>query len=142
MRLQDGGDALRVLRLAAGQPAELRHGLGGLRYGPHGLGPGLPSAEPVDQVRGGGLRPPVVAQQRGAYEVALVVQRYQTVLLRGHTDGLDAFEEPPGGSLTEGEEPRLRVHLRGLGLDGMRGVPLPQHRTGVRVADDDVSEGG
>lgn len=101
VRLQHGGDPLRVLRLGPHQPAQLRHGLRGLRNGPDGLGPGLPPAEPVDEIRSRGLRTPVVAEQRRPYEIALVVQRHQPVLLRGHTDGLHAFEQPSGGRLTE-----------------------------------------
>ncbi len=101
VRLQDRGDPLRVLRLAPRQPAQLRHGLRGLGHRPDRLGPGLPPAEPVDQIRRGGLGTPVVAEHRRPYEIALVVQRHQPVLLRGHTDGLYAFEQPSGGRLTE-----------------------------------------
>ncbi|MGY3682972.1 hypothetical protein ACVWXU_006595 [Streptomyces sp. TE33382] len=101
MRLHDGRDALRVLRLGPRQPAQLRHRLRRLRYGPDGLGPGLPPAEPVDQIGRGDLRPPVIAEQRRTYEIALVVQGDEPVLLRGHTDGLHTFEQPGGGRLAE-----------------------------------------
>ncbi|CAM5733061.1 hypothetical protein SMICM304S_12220 [Streptomyces microflavus] len=126
MRLEHGSDPLGVLRLGPRQPPQLRHGLRGLRYGPDRLGPGLPPAQRVDQIGRGHLRPPVVAEQGGAYEVALPVQRYEPVLLGGDTDGLHTFEQPAGGRLTEGEEPDLRIDLA-VGLDRVGGIPLPEH---------------
>ena len=41
------------------------------------------------------------------------VQRHEPVLLRGHADGLHAFEQPAAGRLTEREQPGLRIDVGG-----------------------------
>ncbi len=123
MRLEHGGHPLGVLRLGPRQPAQFRHRLRGARHGPDGFGPGLPPAQPVDEIGRGDLRPPVVAEQGRAYEIALLVQGDEPVLLRGDPDGLHTFEQPAGGRLTEREQPGLRIDLGGLRLDRMGGVP-------------------
>lgn len=140
MRLEDHRDPPGVVRLGTGQPAQLGHRLPGAGYGADGLGPGLTAAERLDEVGGGDLGPLVVADERGPHQAALGVERYESVLLRGHADGLHALEEPAGGGLPEREQPGLRVDVDGLGFARVRGVSLPQYGTRVRVTDDDACE--
>lgn len=114
---------------------------------PDGLRPLLTPAEPVDEIRGRGLRPLVAPGHRGPHGVALRVERHQRVLLRGDPDGLHAFEQPAARGLAEREEPRLWIDIGGTatalaGFERVRGIALLEHGTGVRVTDHDPSEIG
>jgi hypothetical protein len=61
------------------------------------------------------------------------VERDHAVLLPGHGERGHPVEQP-GARLLEGPPPHLGVDL---GRVGMRCLPGPQHRTGIRVTDDD-----
>ncbi len=136
VRLHDLRDPRRVVRFRTGQPAQLGHRMRRLRHRPDGLRPCAAPAERVHQVRGRGLRPLVVADQRGPYEIPLRIQRHQPVLLRGNPDRLDALQQPASRGLAQRHQPRLRIGLRTL-LDGVWCIPLPDDGTRVRIADHD-----
>ncbi len=72
-----------------------------LRHRADGLRPRGTPAQRVDEIRGRGLRPPVIAHQRRPYEIALDVQRDQAVRLRGDADRLHPFEQPASRRLAE-----------------------------------------
>lgn len=106
--------------------------------------PGLPGAQGVHEIGGGDLCAPVTADEGRAHRVAVGVQRDQRVLLGGDPDGLDTLQQAATRGFPEGEQPGLGVDVARAaalgGIDRMGGVPLPEHGTGVCVADHDAGE--
>jgi hypothetical protein len=103
------------------------------------------AAQLLHQRHGGGRRSGIVAQHRGPDQDAAGVQADQPLLLRGDADRGDPLQQPALGSGPERTQPRLRIDLggRGSGRDaGVRGTVLPQHGTGLGVADGDLRELG
>jgi hypothetical protein len=109
----DGRRARGVLGLVLGHPAGLGRGERRDRDGPDRVGPGPRSAELGDQRGRLGRGPVVVPEQRGAYDVAVVVEGDVAVLLGADGQSVDVVETAGRGRrFLQRPLPCVRVHLR------------------------------
>ncbi len=137
----DRGGARRVVRLVVGQPAQLGHRERRDRHRTDRVGPRgsavTVAAQLGDQVVRRTAGPGVVPQQRGAYDVPLIVQADHAVLLSADGDRGDVVQPTRRGArLLQRIPPGPRIDL---GAVGMRGTPRADDLSRCGIADQDLA---